>query len=100
MNPTALHWTRIVVAGVGCAFWVSGMIAWFRGLPAFRDLARDVKKNAPHPANPFSALRVWKQHKELFPRDTGTRRRVKRTIVIYFGSLLLFGGMIAIAFFV
>ena len=46
--------------------------------------------------NPFEPFRIWRQHKQFFTHDTGTRHRVKHYGTVWIVSLLMFASVILI----
>ena len=102
-----LRWIVYTVVGVGCvAAWASAMTCMFRLRSALLDLLQDVNgkipyviRNDPYSMNPFLPFLVWRQHKEIFPQDTGARHRIKRYASIWAGSMILFVVVILVVVF-
>ena len=102
-----LHWLLFSGCAVGCiALWLLAMVSLFRGRRALLDLLEEVNSSVPYAAryelfsmNPLGPVRLWRKHKSIFPRDSGARRRVKRYLAIYFGSLVSFAVIILLVVF-
>ena len=107
MNGSVLHWVGVVVFGIGCIVFVALWLVYcLRCRSALLDLLQEVNDRIPYvmrndaySMNPFLPARVWRQHKEFFPEDNGTRQRVRRYLMLQCGSLLVFAMAILIAVF-
>jgi hypothetical protein len=103
-----LGWAGFLVAGLALlGLWVSGLIYMLRGRSALLDLFSEVNGKLPHvmrhdsySMNPLNAFRVWQNHCQFFPQDTGTRHLVKRCGIWSSVALVAFVGVILALVFV